>query len=406
MKHRRIGLGALALLLLPAVASANFADDVEYKNDGFDLSLNRGLKYQLHENVEFRLGGRLHLDSYGFDNDVTDLGDDNFDVRRGRLFGQLTLFDDWRIKVEGELSDYHIDRQGMRNVWLDYTGFDRTDLRLGNQIAPMSLEELISSNELTFMERSLANAFSPGFLTGLAGRYSGKEHWTVAGGVFFEPMGDQETDKRKADGVSVVARGSWAPYYKKKGRRVLHLGASIEYRSINDDLRFRSRPEAGSANRLVSTGTLTSVDDLLTFGLEAAGVWGPFSVQGEYLRATGFQGGSSVAFDGGYVQLAWTVTGERRRYSKGSRGSGILRGVRPKRDWGAIELAARYSAIDLNDGSSIVGGDEQNVTLGVNWYLTRKIRAMFNYVWADARLRQTKQKDQPQIFQFRLQFTI
>lgn len=54
----------------------------------------------------------------------------------------------------------------------------------------------------------------------------------------------------------------------------------------------------------------------------------------------------------------------------------------------------------------MIGGKEQNVTAGVNWYLTRYVRMMFNYVWVDAERRRDLQTERPQIVQFRMQFAI
>jgi phosphate-selective porin OprO/OprP len=64
--------------------------------------------------------------------------------------------------------------------------------------------------------------------------------------------------------------------------------------------------------------------------------------------------------------------------------------------------------LNLNDGS-VRGGKEQNVTLGLNWYLTPKLRIMANYLlvlndqYADGNGTLIG-NDNPQIFQIRLQW--
>ncbi len=90
-------------------------------------------------------------------------------------------------------------------------------------------------------------------------------------------------------------------------------------------------------------------------------------------------------FDGYYVQASYFLTGEHRSYSKSS---GIFGSVKPNRNFsldgglGAWELALRLSELDLDDGP-IYGGREQNISVGVNWYLNPVMRIMFNYINAD-----------------------
>ena len=76
------------------------------------------------------------------------------------------------------------------------------------------------------------------------------------------------------------------------------------------------------------------------------------------------------------LEAAWVLTGERQRYSVSS---GTFGQIRPKGEYGAFELAARYSTIDLNDGL-VTGGEEENWTAGANWYINRNMRVMLNYV--------------------------
>jgi phosphate-selective porin OprO/OprP len=49
--------------------------------------------------------------------------------------------------------------------------------------------------------------------------------------------------------------------------------------------------------------------------------------------------------------------------------------------WGAWETVLRYSHLDLNDGA-IQGGEQSNITAGLNWYLNPTAMFRFNYIYA------------------------
>jgi phosphate-selective porin OprO/OprP len=101
------------------------------------------------------------------------------------------------------------------------------------------------------------------------------------------------------------------------------------------------------------------------------------------------------SFSGWYLQGAWTITGERHAWSNANGG---FTGIKPAKPfdrsngtWGALEVAARYSVLDLNDRAGVFGsatpvggvrGGEQKVTtVGLNWHPNSTIRLLLDYQW-------------------------
>jgi len=66
------------------------------------------------------------------------------------------------------------------------------------------------------------------------------------------------------------------------------------------------------------------------------------------------------------------------------------------------EVAARYSTLDLPDGG-VLGGEEENWTVGVNWYVNRNVRVSANYVDAKATPNRLGAEDNPSALMGRLQ---
>jgi phosphate-selective porin OprO/OprP len=75
----------------------------------------------------------------------------------------------------------------------------------------------------------------------------------------------------------------------KNDSSLVHLGVAASYREADGDneVRFRERPESHvTSTRLVNTGTLEDYDNQTLLGAEAAAVFGPFSMQGEYIQTS------------------------------------------------------------------------------------------------------------------------
>ena len=347
---------------------------------------------------KMQVGGRLMIDTAVYDDDHSDINNGT-EIRRARIFVAGEVYDDWKYKSQVDFAGNDVT---IKDAYIRYTGFDAANITVGNFKEPFSLEELTSSKYITFMERALPNAFAPSRKMGIGVNHVG-DKLTVAGGVFADSVdADNDTEGSNSnEGYGVAGRVTFAPLKEKT--RVVHLGGSVEYRDPSgNEVRYRERPESHISNqRLVDTGTL-EVDDTTTWGLEAATVLGPFSLQGEYVGVSVSNKHESDAdFNGWYAFASWFITGESRKYK-----NGVFDRVKPKSivgkgGHGAWEVAARVSKIDLND-ADVEGGEESNFTLGVNWYATPSIRFMANYVNVSDHDKGDV-SDEPAVFQLRAQ---
>lgn len=200
-------------------------------------------------------------------------------------------------------------------------------------------------------------------------------------------MGEAQDQLSEANGSDLVSCITGVPLYESDGKKLVHLGLSYLHRFRDDNVenpttQFRTRPESRlTDDRLVSTPLLYDQGQNLVC-LEAAWMNGPVSIQGEYFHDF-VDSAETFTFKGWYLQGSWVLTGEARKYRAST---GVFTGITPHEEfnlrqsgWGAWELALRISEVDLND-TYILGGEEQNITLGLNWYLRHKIRFMINYV--------------------------
>ena len=263
------------------------------------------------------------------------------------------------------------------------------ELRAGQYQAPMGLDVITSSRDITFMEPAAPlQALAPGVNAGMqVGRPVLDQRVTWRLGLFTDGVGQDYGDATKDYGRAIV-RFTGLPFYQANPEapevtKLLHVGlsANILY-SGNNTVRYQARPESHLAPYVVDTGEINA-DGALVVGAEAAWVNGPFSVQGEYLHSwVRERDGEVLGFDGVYASASWFLTGESRPYDKAE---GIFGRVIPKRDfdwghggWGAWEVAARYSLVNL-DSANVHGGRLWMLMAGVNWHLHSHVKWRFDY---------------------------
>lgn len=367
----------------------------------FRVFWKEGLRFETPDgDFKLKIGGRIYND-WGWmrqDSDVknhtkldtTPIGDqqDGTEFRSARLYVAGTIYDNVDYKVQFDIGGKEEEtdkRPVFKDVYLGIRGLPFGYLKMGHFKEPFSLEQLTSSRFITFMERSLADAFVPARNTGFTLSSTAlNNRMTWAAGLFRETIGTGL--EQSEGGYNLTGRVTALPWYEDKGAKLLHIGAAYSFRNPEDTLAYDSKPEAHLASDFVETSTI-AINRANIVGLESALICGPFSLQGEYMLADldRKHSSSEPTFDGFYVQGSYFLTGEHRKYKTSA---GAFDRVKPKENFsygdgpGAWEVAARYSQIDLSD-SGVSGGKLKDITVGLNWYLNPNMRIMWNYVRSD-----------------------
>jgi phosphate-selective porin OprO/OprP len=161
---------------------------------------------------------------------------------------------------------------------------------------------------------------------------------------------------------------------------LVHVGVAGAYTFAGtSSVHYQARPESFLAPVAVDTGAIAS-RNAFVLGLEMAARRGPWSFQGEFLNA--FVDRSTGGFPGLYLATSYLFTGEVRPYDRESAVFGQVVPARPlhfrARTFGAVEGAARYSWVDLDD-AGIHGGRMHLLGAGLNWYWNRWVRWQAGY---------------------------
>ncbi len=405
MKNNLALAGAIALALGPAPAAFGAAE-VKTKG-GFEIK---------DGDFSFKLGGRIMLDYSLPSEDVTPMGSNLF-FRRARLEFSGTMFKDWDYAAEFDMAENAVVA---KDLFVTFKGWEDQEILIGQFKQPWSLEELSSSKQLAFLERSLMNsAWSTAHRAGLGYRHYGDNHSFTAAAYGKEAgaiNGGAGVTANADEPISYGARFVWAPV--RTDDSLLHFAMAIAQEEVEDGfgLRLRARPEARVSNsnvRLIDTGNIADATGDTKTGIELAWMKGGFSIQGEYQIV---QVDSVIEqdpeFSGYYVEARWFPGGEVRPYKMNT---GAFSMIKPMSIEGAWEFRARLSNVDLDDGcvSAVVAapcvganaeaGSEDNLSVGVTFYPNANIRWMLEYIQADVSSALPAQEESPTFIQGRFQ---
>jgi len=351
-----------------------------------------------------RLRGLVQADSRWFFNENIS-NNDAFVLRRARIIfeGNFNKIYEYQVVPEfggasgnGTLTllDANI------NVALK-PGFQ---VRVGRFREPVGLEQLQSDSVAFFAERSIVSQFVPNRDIGIqvAGDVL-KGKLSYALGVFNGvPDGTNNTNNTDTNDDKDVAARLFALPFKDSGTPLAGLGIGVAGSLGHQNSQNGATGSFTSGYRTDAQQTWASYrttvvpqGDTYRISPQAYYYYGPLGVMAEYVvsKVEGANGvvRQSVRNKAWQVSAGYVLTGEDASY----------RGVTPRTNfsladgtWGGFELVGRISHADIDDNAFLGGASSlmnpsnsasatTNYALGLNWYLSKTVRASFDYFHSD-----------------------
>lgn len=342
----------------------------------------------LRQNFTVNIGGMVQNDTAFFSNPRSEemepgVLDNGLEWRRVRLYAEGVFAKYFEYKFMYDFASNNPPR--LKDSYIAYRfPFAPVRVQAGRFRTRLSLEGGTSAVNTTFLERGLISAFVPSRNTGflfVGDRVDLTRHlWWSVGLVQRETQFDINSE----DGFGVSSRIAYA-WRDQESLDLIHLGANLLTRPADEPIRFLERPESHLAPVLVDTGDIEATNSR-TFSVEAAAVRGPLSLQSELattrVTATEMDNPRFLAF---YAYASYFLTGESRRYDSRRASFGPVRPRRTFTDfrdsYGAVEIAFRYSHLDLDD-KDVTGGTLNDYTAALNWYPNQNARLMTNLIRA------------------------
>jgi len=245
-----------------------------------------------------------------------------------------------------------------------------------------SLDELTSSLHSSFIERAaFTDAFGFERRVGVSAQYS-KGSLLAQGGVFTDSIADLNNVGDDNNSIGLDTRLVFAPV---TGSGQLHFAGSYHWRDLNDAAgvaRYRQRPAVHATDvRFIDTGPISDALTETGYGIEAAGIFGPFHVSSEaFWQKVGRAGDlAEPTFFGAYVEAGYFLTGESRGYKGGKFDRvKVKKPFATEGGWGALSLNLRWDHLDLVD-AGIVGGIQNAYQASLNWKPTDYVVFGLNY---------------------------
>lgn len=416
---------------------------------------DKGFQFQsADKNFSLKLRGLLQVDTRTYIDDGGIDNNDSFLIRRARPIIEGTFWKDFDYYFTPEFAGSSVS---VLDSYLNYTYQPWLQVRAGKFKSPVGLEQLQSDPYRLFAENSLVSNLVPNRDIGIQihgsawedlaqyafGVFNGvrdggnannidfDDEKEIAGRLFIHPF--KKTDINELKGFGIGLGGSYG--VKGNGPDGLTSGyltdgqqTFFRYSGAFNQAALVAATPAGFNRQTTALNFAPVVADGKHWRLSPQGYYyyGPFGFLGELAISTQDvrrdaslvntitrnAGGNQIGLVNSFTNagnglsrstlsnVAWQVaasyvlTGEDASF----------RGVTPKKPfsfsegtWGAFEIAARYSELNVDDGAFAFYADPLNNTIfgnalasqasawgvGLNWYLNRNLRATLDYFNTD-----------------------
>ncbi len=319
---------------------------------------------------------------------------DTFTDRTVRLVFSGTVANDFDFYIAPEFGSTAI---ALPDGYLDWRIDPAFKVRGGKFKAPFAYERLQSTPGATFAEPGLAESLAPnrdiGFqVSGDVLNNSLNYALALTNGVV-DAGGSTSTADTNND-KEFNARVFAQPFKNSNtlALRGFGFGSAFTY-GHREDTSLASYKTAGQTEYFKLSGTSQDGPQLryapqVTYYYHSLGVYGEYIDSQEKLtKGTKRQ---DIRNQGWEAAASWVLTGEDASYT----GIVPLRPFAPKDGaWGAFELAGRYSAIDFDNNIFDTSLTSNSITssptaahawtAGLNWYLNRNTKLVFNWERTD-----------------------
>ena len=342
------------------------------------------------DNYKLKISGYAQADARFFGGNKKEASSpvDTFTTRTVRLVVSGTVANNFDFFISPEFGTSTIT---LPDAYIDWRLANAFKIRSGKFKAPFGYERLQSTPAATFAEPGLVENLAPNRDSGI--QFYGdllKEtvNYSLAltNGITDGSTSVTDTNNDKEVGGRIFAQ----PFKNSDhlGLRGLGLGGAVTY-GHREDTTLPSYKTAGQTSFFTLAGT-TYDGPQWRYSPQVAYYYNSLGLYGEYIsseaKLTKTTKRQKVRNSGWEAAGSYVLTGEDASY----KGIVPLHPFNPSKGaFGAVELTGRYSTLDIDNGifdstltSNVITSaptEARAWTAGLNWYLTRNTRLVFNW---------------------------